>query len=231
MTTNKEPKKKQIPLELPFTDAMEADNFLMTECNKEAVLWIQKWPDWQHMGLVISGKPGTGKTHLMKLWLNLSEGKKLTKQELLEKSSMEITKDCLHIAIDNADTIAKDNKAEEKLFHLFNYLKEKQGSLLLTFKEEIPMIPFQLPDLSSRLLTLPVARLGDPDDVLLEALIIKQFHDRQISLDEGVLSFLITHIPRDAASVRSIIDKLDTESLTEQKKISIRLAKRVLTEQ
>ncbi|MCL2474412.1 MAG: DnaA/Hda family protein [Alphaproteobacteria bacterium] len=223
-------KKKQIPLELPFTDAMETDNFLMTECNQEAVQWIQKWSEWEHTGLVIIGSPGSGKTHLTKLWLELSKGKKLTKLELLEKSSMEITKDSPHIAIDDADIIANDIKAEEKLFHLFNYLKEKQGSLLLTFKQEIPMIRFRLPDLSSRLLTLPVARLGYPDDVLLEALIIKQFHDRQISLDEGVLSYLITHAPRDAASVRSLIDKLDTESLTEQKKISIKLAKRVLTE-
>jgi len=221
---------RQIPLGLPFREAMEADNFLVTESNKEAVLWIQNWDKRNDSGLVIVGSSGSGKTHLMRLWIGVSKGKMIDKEELLEKSSIEIAGDNLCIAIDDADSIAGNVKLEEKLFHLFNHLKEKNGSLLLTFKEEIPSLNFVLPDLSSRLMTLPVARLGYPDDALLEALIIKQFHDRQIVLGEGVLSYLITHVPRDTENIRRLIEKLDTESLTYKKKISIKLAKQVLEE-
>jgi chromosomal replication initiation ATPase DnaA len=82
--------------------------------------------------------------------------------------------------------------------------------------------------LRSRLLTLPAAALGAPDDELLAALIVKQFRDRQIALDAGVVSYLTTRGARDTASLRNLIDRLDRASLAEGRKVSVALARKIM---
>ena len=70
----------------------------------------------------------------------------------------------------------------------------------------------------------------DPDDALLEALVVKQFRDRQVTLDAGVVAYLASRMPRDAASVRNLVERLDREALAVGRKITVALARRVLEE-
>ncbi len=220
----------QLPLPLPHDAAMGADDFLITPCNREATSWIEKWPDWPAHGLILTGLSGSGKTHLLNLWLTKSGGRLVTSAELIAQDSAALTAATTAIALDDADTLAGKAVAEEKLFHLFNHLKTIQGSLVLTMKCGAGQARFVLPDLRSRLLTLPAAMLGAPDDALLEALIIKQFRDRQISLDAGVVAYLAPRIPRDAAGIRDLVERLDRAALAEGRKITIVLARKVLEE-
>jgi len=224
---------KQIPLPLPHQEAMSADDFLVTSSNREAAVWISKWPAWPAHGFILTGPAGSGKTHLMKLWLSLSGGRQLSHADLRENDIGALLAQNAALAIDDADALAGDAAAEEKLFHLFNRLKEEhtatgRGALVLTLSCGAGLAGFQLPDLRSRLLTLPAAALSDPDDQLLEALLIKQFRDRQVTLDAEVVQFLIPRMPRDAASLRALVEKLDRQALAEGRKITIALAKSVL---
>lgn len=224
---------KQIPLPLPHNEAMSADDFLVTSSNREAAVWISKWPAWPAHGFILTGPAGSGKTHLMKLWLSLSGGKQLSHAHLRNEETAALLAQNAAIAIDDADALAGDKMAEEKLFHLFNRLKEEHtasghGWLLLTLSRGANLWGFQLPDLRSRLLALPAAALCDPDDQLLEALLIKQFRDRQVTLDSDVVQYLIPRMPRDAAGLRSFVEKLDQQALAEGRKITIALAKSVL---
>jgi chromosomal replication initiation ATPase DnaA len=218
----------QIPLPLPHDQAMGADDFLVTPSNREAVAWIEKFPHWPSHGLVLTGLSGSGKTHLANLWLERSGGKLVTIDELVAQNSVTLTGTTKAIAIDDADMVAGNATAEEKLFHLYNHLKEIQGSLLLTLTRGVGQAGFVLPDLRSRLLTLPATALGAPDDMLLQALIVKQFRDRQVALDAGVVAYLTPRMARDAASIRTLVDRLDHASLSEGRKITTALARRVL---
>ena len=222
---------QQIPLNLPHDAAMGADDFLIADSNREAVAWIEKWPGWPAPGLIVTGASGSGKTHLLNLWLAKSSGRFVSAAELIAQNSVALTSATSALAIDDADTLAGNAAAEECLFHLFNHVKSVQGSLLLTMKQGAGQAGFALPDLRSRLLTLPAASLGAPDDQLLEAMIVKQFRDRQVALDAGVVAYLAPRIARDAASIRDIVEKLDHAALAQGRKITIALARRILEDE
>ena len=218
----------QIPLPLPHDAAMGVDDFLVTESNREAVAWIHKWPEWPAHGLVLTGLSGSGKTHLLSLWLERSGGNLVTVPELLALNAVAMTARTKALAIDNADALAGNAAAEESLFHLYNHLKTEHGSLLLTMSCGVGQVGFALPDLRSRLLTLPATGLGAPDDALLEALIVKQFRDRQITLDVGVVSYVAARAARDAAGIRDLVERLDLAALAGGRKITIALARSIL---
>ncbi len=207
---------------------MEIDDFLVTASNQEAVGWISRWPNWHAHGLVLTGLSGSGKTHAMALWLSRSGGRKLDRAELVSTSASELCAAGAVFAYDDVDNLAQDTKAEEALFHLYNRVKELGGHLVLTLSKSVTQAGFALPDLRSRLLTLPVAHLDAPDDTLLEGLIVKQFRDRQITLDVGVVSYLAARASRDAASLRALVDRLDQVSLAQGRRITVALARSIL---
>lgn len=219
---------KQIPLPLPHQQAMGADDFLVTPANRDAAAWIGKWPDWPAHGLVITGSSGSGKTHLVNLWLAKNGGRFVAFPELAGQDAASLTASTKYIAIDNADAVAGHAVAEEKLFHLYNHLNAVKGSLLLTLAQGAGQAGFVLPDLRSRLLALPAVTLGAPDDALLSALIVKQFRDRQIAIEAGVVDYLTTRGARDAAGIRSLVERLDRAALAEGRKITVALARKVL---
>jgi chromosomal replication initiation ATPase DnaA len=224
---------RQLPLPLPHDAAMGADDFLVTSSNRDAAAWIEKWPDWPAHGLILNGLSGSGKTHLLNLWLAKSGGRLVTTSELITRSSESLTATTCALALDDVDTLAGDAAAEESLFHLYNHLKainvaSGQGSLLLTLSSGAGRAGFVLPDLRSRLLTLPVANLGAPDDALLSALIVKQFRDRQVALDAGVVDYVASHAARDAASIRDLVERLDHAALAQGKRVSVALARKIL---
>ncbi|MDE2029462.1 MAG: DNA replication protein [Alphaproteobacteria bacterium] len=218
---------RQIALPLPHETAMGADDFLVTPCNRDAAKWIAKWPDWPAHGMIVTGAAGSGKTHLLNLWLRRSKGHAIGRDEL---TSPEMLDPASAYAVDNADGIAGDATAEEGLFHLYNAVKAAKGFLLLTMTRGAGQAEFALPDLRSRLLTLPSAALGAPDDALLEALIVKQFRDRQVTPDVGVVPYLAARIARDAAAIRDLVERIDRASLASGRKISIVLARAILDE-
>src|SRR5580704_10237651 len=118
---------KQYPLPLPHHEAMEADDFLTVSGNDEAVAWIGRWPDWPAHCLVIYGPPGSGKTHLMNVWIKRCGGALLHwKGEGFARYLGQ------NVALDDADQVVGDAAREETLFHLYNQLNETKGWLLLT---------------------------------------------------------------------------------------------------
>ena len=87
-----------------------------------------------------------------------------------------------------------------------------------------------LPDLRSRLLTAWQVAIGAPDDELLAALLVKQFADRQLRVDAGVVSFLVPRIERSFAAVRELVRALDRASLRARRPLTMPLARLVLGE-
>jgi DnaA regulatory inactivator Hda len=218
---------RQYPLPLPYREAMEADNFMVTASNREAVAWIDKWPNWPSHCLIIYGPEGTGKTHLAHVWQTRSRGKFVTASGLSADSGTVIMTNRA-IAIDGAAAVAGHAAREQGLFHLFNLVRETKGHLLLTAPLPPAQWHVQLADLRSRLLAAPAVALGAPDDELISALMLKQFSDRQLDIGAEVIDFLLPRMTRTPAAIRDLVAALDRASLAESRKITVALAKRVL---
>ena len=80
-------------------------------------------------------------------------------------------------------------------------------------------------DLVSRLDAMQAAFIEEPDDMLMEALIIKLFNDRQILIKPNIVNFLMQRIERSYLGVAEIIDLIDKVSLSKKKSVSISLIK------
>ncbi len=44
------------------------EDFVVADGNREALAWIDRWPDWPAPALALNGPTGCGKTHLGRIW-------------------------------------------------------------------------------------------------------------------------------------------------------------------
>ena len=91
-------------------------------------------------------------------------------------------------------------------------------------------IQFDLNDLRSRAKNFILQDIKKPDDQLMFALIFKSLSDRQISLDQKLISYIIKRIERSYVEINDFIYKIDELSLKKKKSIDLKLIKEVLGE-
>lgn len=207
---------EQLALDLPVRTAYGREAFYVASCNSQAVAWIDKYPDWPVPAVFIYGPAGSGKTHLVHLFTESAiDGRTLTSdyRPPFQKK----------IAVENVDKLA----SEEALLHLFNFIKELGGNLLLTGRT-IPR--FSLPDLQSRMALVPKIEIEMPDEQVIQMVAKKAFEDRHILVEESVLNYLATHLDRSFTIVQQVVELADKKSLSAGRKITIPILKQVLDE-
>jgi chromosomal replication initiation ATPase DnaA len=220
---------KQLTFELalpPPTFARE--DFVVSDGNREALAWIDRWPDWPAPVLALSGPAGSGKTHLARIWAAQVNAAVLDAPDLEGKTIPDLTaltQAHATILIDHAD-----RAAERALFHLYNLMRERRGHLLLIAELPPAHWHIRLPDLASRLRAAPAVAVAPPDDELLGSIILKQLADRQLHAGPGVVQYLVARMERSAEAARRVVAALDRRALSERREIDRRLAADVLAE-
>ena len=128
--------------------------------------------------------------------------------------------------------VVEDLKArdfdERALFHLMNLAREDGAYVLFTGREAPASLEIELRDLRSRLRAVPVVALLPPDDQLFRGLIVKFCADRQLTVDESVVSYLATRLERSSAAARQAVELLDTEALRLGRPVTRALAAELL---
>lgn len=218
---------EQLILGLPVSEAFADEDFLKSNSNEEAVTWIGRWPHWSGAHcLILYGPEGCGKTHLSHLWKNISKAEVLSLDTL---NSFDYTKaEAFVFIVEDVMDGLSDEHVQEDLLHLYNWVNEQGGYLLLTAGRHPKHWNLTLADLSSRMLASGAVKIKEPDDQLLQAVIVKQFSDRQIVLTEKVLNYIIKNTERSFSGIRELIRAIDSISLSEKKKITINIVKQAL---
>lgn len=218
----------QLILDLGHRPALGRSDFLVSDCNADAAAWIDRWPGWPAplRGLAIVGPAGCGKTHLGAVWRHASGAVDLTAAGLTVAGVPDALGDAIHAVVDDLTGI----EAPQALLHLYNTVAERGGSVLILSRAAPARLDVGLPDLASRLATLPVATVGGPDEALLAGVLAKHFADRQVAVREDVVAYLVTRMERSFAAADRLVDRLDRLALAEGRRVNRALARRALAE-
>ena len=117
---------------------------------------------------------------------------------------------------------------EKLLYSLFNLVEQDNKYLLISSKKPIDTMKFTLPDLLSRLKNCIIAKIEQPDDELIYAIILKSFSDRQIKLDNKIIDYIIKRIARSYSKMHEFIYKIDELSLKKKKSINFKIIKEII---
>ena len=214
----------QIAFDFSRRTARGRSDFLVSDSNRAAVGWIDRWPAWPAPVLVLHGPQGCGKTHLAQLWCERAAAAFVAGSAMNEASAPELlSEEILRIAVDDADCAP-----ERTLLHLYNCCLERGGYLLVTAARPPGPWEIGLADLRSRLRAAAVAGIEMPDDGLLAGILVKHFADRQLRIRPALIAYLTGRIERSFAAAAEIVATLDAAALADRRPIGIPLARKVL---
>jgi len=215
---------RQLAFALPHTESLSRDNFLEGPANSAALALIDAWPEWPSRTMLLAGPEGSGKSHLAAIWAEQS-GARATSAHTLATANVPAELATGALVVEDLREASFDERA---LFHLLNLAREDGAYILITARLPPSALAIELRDLRSRLRALPVVSLLPPDDQLFRALIVKFCADRQLAVDEQVVSYLATRLERSYAAARQAIELLDSEGLRQGRPVTRALASELL---
>ena len=216
-------KLNQLILDFNFDQNFKDLDFYVSKSNEFAFNLINSWPKWEKNFLALSGEKFSGKSHLIKIFLDKFKGIKLDGKLISNKTLQEI-KIHQNIVLENLNS-----SIDEKLLYSFLNLIEQDNKYLIV-TSEIPVVDinFKLEDLKSRLRNFILISIEKPDDDLLFALIIKNLSDRQIIIDKRLINFIIKRVERSYGKISEFIYKIDKISLKRKKPIDFKIIREAL---
>ena len=213
---------KQLYFEMPNKKALGIEDYIITDSNNFAFNLIVKMVKEEINFGLISGPPYSGKTHLSKILIKNARNYKTLYFDRDYQNLLNRFEDSDFFILENIDNV-KHDKFEEKLFHIINLAKENNKKLLMTSRKPISEIDLNLEDLKSRLNSILEAKIKEPDDQLMELILIKIFNDKQLKINPNIIDFLVSRLERSYESINFFIEKIDKFSLEKGKKITISL--------
>jgi chromosomal replication initiation ATPase DnaA len=222
----------QLPLELDHRPALAREDFLVVPSNEVAVAWIDRWPDWPAPALALYGPPGSGKTHLCQVWRRASGAIEIDAAMLRGAEPPAYLGEATACVVEDvAGCLEAEPEIARRLLHLYNMMAERRGYLLLCDRAAPARWRCPLADLRSRLSATQAVALGEPDELLIEAVLVKLFIDRQLDVSLEAVRFLVPRIERSFAAARRIVAAVDRAALTaKRRQITVPLARAALQE-
>ena len=215
---------EQLAFDMPVVTAFGRDDFFTSAANAEAVAAVEGWAEWPLGKLVLVGPEGSGKSHLGRIWAELSGARVVDAIGDWEVDALGGGAVC----VEDLHELAKRPKNEEKLFHLHNMLAQSGQALLMTGQGVPASWGIGLPDPASRVQGSHLVQLGAPDDMLLAAVLLKQCADRQLVVEPGVVEFILRRAERSFAGIRALVGALDQVSLQRKKPVGQKMVREIL---
>ena len=215
----------QTIIKFDYDKNLKNEDFYLSKSNKHVFDFLNIWPKWERNFVNVTGEKFSGKTHLMNIFLRKNKGIKFEGRSL-ENDDLKKIKIYENIVIENLSL----DVDEKLLYSLFNLIEQDNKFIIVTSVKPIVNISFNLKDLKSRAKNFILLNIEKPDDELIFAIILKNLSDRQISLDDKFIEFIVKRIERSYSKIYDFIYKIDQLSLKKKKSIDFKIIKEVLGE-
>lgn len=193
----------------------------------------RKTDDFQY--LYWWGPKGSGKTHLLQgvchawaeqglqtIYLRGDEIKHYNVGLLQGLDDLDL------VCIDDMEAFAGLAQWEEAFFYLYNRLQLNRKTLLISADRAPKDLSLSLADLQSRLTSGLIFQLHELDDEGKIEVLKLRAKRRGFELGDDVAGFLLTRSQRDMGNLIEVLNRLDTHSLEEQRKVTIPFIKTVM---
>ncbi|MFQ5643222.1 MAG: DnaA regulatory inactivator Hda [Thiogranum sp.] len=226
---------RQLPLGLQLQASARFSNFLAGP-NQEPVDQLkQTAAGTGDPFFLLWGAPGSGKSHLLQAACHLAadRGRTVAYVSLAEPDGLppELLEDWEGyqlVCIDDVHCVAGNRRWEEALFNLYNRIRERYGSLIVSSVSMPAGHTFRLPDLASRLGWGLVYQLHPLDDEQRLAALQQRASLRGCEMPDETGRYLLRRLPRDMPALFELLDRLDEASLAAQRKLTVPFVKSVL---
>ncbi len=220
---------RQLIFDLPYRPALDRQDFLVAESNAEAVALIDSWPDWNDPVQAIIGDKACGKSHLAAVWAAKTGAHYISAGALADEKTDDNLADLMNCAALVVDDLEKlPPTGESILFHMINHARQTGNNLLLCSVRPLAKLPVGLPDLASRLAAIICARILPPCDVLVVAVLVKLFEDRQLKVPENVVNYVAPRLERSFFAINQLVSHIDEITLKQKRAITVPLVSDIL---
>ena len=214
---------EQLPLALKLRAGSSLESFI-PDGNELLLATLSGLGKGDGEQLFIWGEHGSGRSHLLEakvreaaargFYLPASEAVGLAPDLLEGLEQFDL------VAIDDIDLLAGRPDWEVALFHLYNHLMEKGGSVLFSATAAPDYSGFGLPDLRSRLAAGPVWRVAPLSENALVMLARSRGAALGLDMSEETARYLVSRASRSAAAVCKLIEELDRLALMHQRRLT-----------
>jgi chromosomal replication initiation ATPase DnaA len=219
-----EGRAEQLLFDLAQRPALGAEDFIVSASNQAAVDLVDSYPQWRDRVVALVGPEGSGKSHLAHVWQLRSSATIVPAREVTDAIIALQARDRA-IVLEDIDRGLAD---EHAVFHLLNQVRDIGGHVLLTARSATGNWKIAMPDLRSRVRALPVVPIGEPDEALLRAVLIKLLADRQLMASPAAVTHLARHMERSMGMALRIVDELDRRVWQAKLPVTRDLAREVL---
>ena len=213
----------QLLLKFDLRQNYKNEDFYVNKSNFFAFDLINKWPKWEKNILNIHGEKYCGKTHLSNIFKKKYNAFKVQANEFNNENLKEF-KIFENLILDDFD----ENVDEKLMYTLFNIADQDNKYILINSLAPINQLNFKLADFISRTKNCLFAKIEKPNDELIFAILLKNFSDRQITIEKKLIDLIIKHIDRSYGKICEFIYKIDEISLKKKKSIDFKIIKEAL---
>ncbi len=137
-------------------------------------------------------------------------------------------RDAPALLVDDIHLIPDNENIRVELWQVFNDFYQAGKKIVVTGLYPPKELPHLDAHLNSRLLWGLVAKIDVSDDDSRRMIMKKLAEDRQVSLPDDVVEYLLMHVRRDTPSLILALEKTSRFALAVKRKITVRLAKEAL---
>ncbi|MCB1615269.1 MAG: DnaA regulatory inactivator Hda [Pseudomonadales bacterium] len=230
---------EQLALNVYLNDEATFENFFSPEssANYQVLQAVKNLVlDNNERFLFLWGNEGSGISHLMQAACHAASENNLSSQYLPLEDLVGYAPDELLDGLEQLDMVCLDGIHlvmgqpgwDEAMFHLYNRLRDKKCRMLVSANCPPRELGSHLPDLSSRMGWGVVYRMMPLSDEEKKMALIARARARGLEMGEEVAQYILHRAQRDMDELFLQLERLDKQSMSEQRKLTVPFVKAVL---